>query len=154
MYCTHSTLTCLCLFTRLVGLYKVVTVQQSSWVMYHGLPFEQAQWTKCPKTVRQTGWSVQEIWFTGLLVDSLSWSICIYRLHWIYWVSTPYPIFLGLKECKWRKEGIPRLPWASAIQKQTSAKQKWASLTAIQVTSLCNSVHKALQYRSRASAIQ
>ena len=46
---------------RLVGLSKVGTVQQSSCT---GLPFVQVQWTKCPKTVRETGGLVQESWCT------------------------------------------------------------------------------------------
>ena len=71
------------LSTRLVGLYKVRTVQQSSCT---GLPCVQVQWTKCPKTVRQRGESVQEIWCTRLLVDSLNWrdifsAVSIFACH-------------------------------------------------------------------------
>ena len=44
--------------------------------------------------------------------------------------------------------GNPRPPWASAIQKRTSAIQKQASLTAIQNMSLRHTVHEPLPYRT------
>ena len=59
--------------------------------------------------------------------------------------------FKFLRNKKWIEStdcsegGNPRPPWASAIQKRTSAMQKRASLPAIQYTSLCH---------TRASAVQ